>query len=181
MQNNSIHAIIRNNIAKKFKPLLQEWKFYELSYFQVVDGNALYRPIDNSTKIMLTLKTSIKEIKEVDVDILRHKFKFVDYNKIHVNMSSYQVFLYILCVILNLLIIMHYTFVIYENNYIHIFVMPRYHCKCDWCWTDWATLHQRIKCLHEKHKCHDYRVCLFLKKIKIIFNTCTFYLFIYFW
>ena len=59
---------------------------------------------------------------------------------------------------------MHYIIVIYENNYIHIFVMPRYHCKCDWCWTDWATLHQRIKCLNEKHKCHDYRVCLFLKK-----------------
>ena len=95
-----------------------------------------------------------------------------------INMSSYQVSLYILCVILNLLIIMHYIIVIYENNHIHIFVMPRYHCKCDWCWTDWATLHQRIKCLDEKRKCHDYRECIFKKKKKIIFNTCTFYLFL---
>ena len=40
---------------------------------------------------------------------------------------------------------------------------------------------QRIKCLDEKHKCHDYRVCLFFKKRKeIIFNTSTFYFFIYF-
>ena len=61
----------------------QEGKFYELSYFQVVDGNALYRPIDNDIKIMFKLKTSIKEIKEIDVDIPRHKFEFVDYNKIH--------------------------------------------------------------------------------------------------
>ena len=68
MQNNSIHAIIKNNIAKKFKPLLQEGKFYELSYFQVIDGNALYRPGDNDIKIMFTLKTSIKEINEVDVE-----------------------------------------------------------------------------------------------------------------
>ena len=28
---------------------------YELSYFQVVDGNALYRPVDNDFKIMFTL------------------------------------------------------------------------------------------------------------------------------
>ena len=102
----------------------------------------------------------------------------IKYMNALINMSSYQVSQYILCVILNFLIIMHYIIVIYENNYIHIFVMPRYHCKCDWCWTDWATLHQRIKCLDEKHKCHDYRVCL-LKKKKIIFNTCTFYLFIF--
>ena len=80
LQNNAIHAIIRNNIAKKFKPFLQEGKLYELSYFQVVDGNALYRPVDNDFKIMFTLKTSIKEIKEIDVDIPRHKFEFVDYN-----------------------------------------------------------------------------------------------------
>lgn len=89
LQNNSIHAIIRNNIAKKFKPLLQEGKFYELSYFQVVDGNALYRPVDNDIKIMFTLKTSIKEIKEVDVDIPRHKFEFVDYNKIHERVNKH--------------------------------------------------------------------------------------------
>ncbi|KAK4593214.1 hypothetical protein RGQ29_017377 [Quercus rubra] len=88
-QSNSIHAIIRNNIAKKFKPLLQEGKFYELSYFQVVDGNALYRPIDNDIKIMFTLKTSIKEIKEIDVDIPRHKFEFVDYNKIHERVNKH--------------------------------------------------------------------------------------------
>ena len=89
LQNNSIHAIIRNNIAKKFKPLLQERKFYELSYFQVVDDNALYRPVDNDIKIMFTLKTSIKEIKEIDVDILRHKFEFVDYNKIHERVNKH--------------------------------------------------------------------------------------------
>ena len=65
----------------------------------MVDGNALYRPIDNGTKIMLTLKTSIKEIKEVDVDILHHKFKFVDYNKIHecvnkhVQLSSISIYI----------------------------------------------------------------------------------------
>ena len=52
MQNNSIHAIIQNNIAKKFKPFLQKGKLYELSYFQVVDGNALYRPVDNDIKII---------------------------------------------------------------------------------------------------------------------------------
>ena len=89
LQNNSIHAIIRNNIAKKFKPLLQEGKFYELSYFQVVDDNALYRPVDNDIKIMFTLKTSIKEIKEIDVDIPRHKFEFVDYNKIHERVNKH--------------------------------------------------------------------------------------------
>ena len=89
LQNNSIHAIIRNTIAKKFKPLLQEGKFYELSYFQVVDGNALYRPVDNDIKIMFTLKTSIKEIKEIDVDIPHHKFKFVDYNKIHERVNKH--------------------------------------------------------------------------------------------
>ncbi|KAK7849561.1 hypothetical protein CFP56_002756, partial [Quercus suber] len=89
LQNNSIHAIIRNNIAKKFKPLLQEGKLYELSYFQVVDGNALYRPVDNDIKIMFTLKTSIKEIKETDVDIPRHKFEFVDYNKIHQRVNKH--------------------------------------------------------------------------------------------
>ena len=81
MQNNSIHAIIRNNIAKKFKPLLQEGKLYELSYFQVVDGNALYRPVDNDIKIMFTLKT--------DVDIPHHKFEFVDYNKIHEHVNKH--------------------------------------------------------------------------------------------
>ena len=89
LQNNSIHAIIRNNIAKKFKPLLQEGKFYELSYFQVVDGNALYWPVDNDIKIMFKLKTSIKEIKEIDVDIPRHKFEFVDYNKIHERVNKH--------------------------------------------------------------------------------------------
>ncbi|KAL4609737.1 hypothetical protein ACB092_08G003000, partial [Castanea dentata] len=77
-QNNAIHPIIRNNIAKKFKPLLQEGKL----------------PVDNDFKIMFTLKTSIKEIKETDVDIPRHKFEFVDYNKInerfnkHVQLSN---------------------------------------------------------------------------------------------
>ena len=91
----------------------------------------------------------------------------IKYMNALINMSSYQVSQYILCVILNFLIIMHYIIVIYENNYIHIFVMPRYHCKCDWCWTDWATLHQRIKCLDEKHKCHDYRVCLFFFFFKL--------------
>ena len=89
LQNKSIHAIIQTNIAKKFKPLLQEGKFYELSYFQVVDGNALYRPVDNDIKIMFTLKTRIKEIKEVDVDIPRHKFEFVDYNKIHERVNKH--------------------------------------------------------------------------------------------
>ncbi|KAL4603640.1 hypothetical protein ACB092_10G139000 [Castanea dentata] len=88
-QNNAMHAIIRTNIAKKFKPLLQEGKLYELSYFQVVDGNALYRPVDNDFKIMFTLKTSIKEIKETNVDILRHKFEFVDYNKIHERVNKH--------------------------------------------------------------------------------------------
>ena len=89
MQNNAIHAIIRNNIAKKFKPLLQEGKLYELSYFQVVHGNALYKPLDNDFKIMFTLKTSIKEIKETDVDIPRHKFEFVDHNKIHERINKH--------------------------------------------------------------------------------------------
>ena len=79
----------RNNIAKKFKPLLQEGKLYELSYFQVVDGNALYRPVDSGFKIMFTLKISIKEIKEIDVDILHHKFEFVDYNKIHEHVNKH--------------------------------------------------------------------------------------------
>ena len=102
----------------------------------------------------------------------------IKYMNALINMSSYQVSLYILCVILNLLIIMHYIIVIYEDNYIHIFVMPRYHCKCDWYWTDWATLHQRIKCLDEKHKCHDYRVCLFFKKKRNYFQYMHF-LFIY--
>ncbi|KAL4619660.1 hypothetical protein ACB092_06G096100 [Castanea dentata] len=88
-QNNAMHAIIRTNIVKKFKPLLQEGKLYELSYFQVVDGNALYRPVDNDFKIMFTLKTSIKEIKETDVDIPRHKFEFVNYNKIHERVNKH--------------------------------------------------------------------------------------------
>ena len=70
-------------LLKSSSLFLQEEKLYELSYFQVVDGNALYRPVDNDIKIMFTLKTSIKEIKETDVDIPRHKFKFIDYNKIH--------------------------------------------------------------------------------------------------
>ena len=55
----------------------------------MVDGNALYRPIDNDIKIMFTLKTSIKEIKEIDVDIPRHKFEFVDYNKIHERVNKH--------------------------------------------------------------------------------------------
>ena len=63
----------------------------------------------------------------------------IKYMNALINMSSYQVSQYILCVILNFLIIMHYIIVIYENNYIHIFVITRYHFKCDWCWTDWAT------------------------------------------
>ena len=103
MQNNSIHAIIQNNIAKKFKPFLQKGKLYELSYFQVVDGNALYRPVENDLKIMFTLKTSIKEIKDTDVDILRHKFKFVDYNKIHERVNKHvqllDISIYIMCYI----------------------------------------------------------------------------------
>ena len=113
---------------------MQEGKLYELSYFRVVDGNALYRPVDNDFKIMFALKTGIKEIKEIDVDMPHHKFEFVDYKYTNalINMSSYQVSLYILCVMLNFLIIMHYIIVLYENNCIHIFVMPRYHCKCDW-------------------------------------------------
>ena len=100
----------------------------------MVDGNALYRPVDNDFKIMFALKTGIKEIKETDVDIPHHKFEFVDYKYTNalINMSSYQVSLYILCFMLNFLIIMHYIIVLYENNCIHIFVMPRYHCKCDW-------------------------------------------------
>ena len=59
------------------------------SYFQVVDGNALYRPVGNDFKIMFTLKTSIKEIKETDIDIPHHKFEFVDYNKIHERVNKH--------------------------------------------------------------------------------------------
>ncbi|KAL4633280.1 hypothetical protein ACB092_04G111900 [Castanea dentata] len=72
-QNNAIHAIIRNNIAEKFKPLLQEGKL----------------PVGNDFKIMFTVKTSIKNIEETDVDILRHKFEFVDYNKIHEHVNKH--------------------------------------------------------------------------------------------
>ena len=38
---------------------------------------------------MFKLKTSIKEIKEIDVDIPRHKFEFVDYNKIHERVNKH--------------------------------------------------------------------------------------------
>lgn len=93
-QNNAIHAVIRKNVAKKFKHLLQEGHLYALSNFQVDTCNATYRPIHAEKKIIFLLTTKIKELEETEISIPSHKFEFVDYDTIlqrfnkHVQLSD---------------------------------------------------------------------------------------------
>uniref|UniRef100_A0A2N9FJU1 ATP-dependent DNA helicase n=1 Tax=Fagus sylvatica TaxID=28930 RepID=A0A2N9FJU1_FAGSY len=93
-QNNAIHAVIRKNVAKKFKHLLQEGQLYALSNFQVDTCNATYRPIHAEKKIIFLLTTKIKELEETEISIPSHKFEFVDYDTIlqrfnkHVQLSD---------------------------------------------------------------------------------------------
>jgi hypothetical protein len=84
LQDDAIHATIRNIFANKFKPLLQEGQLYSLSNFPVAEykDKDNYLPIKNENKIIFLLTTFIKELEEIEITISRHKFDFVDYNTI---------------------------------------------------------------------------------------------------
>ena len=84
LQDDALHATIRNIFANKFKPLLQEGQLYSLSNFRVAEykDKDNYRPIKNENKIIFLLTTFIKELEETEITISRHKFDFVDYNTI---------------------------------------------------------------------------------------------------
>ena len=84
VQDDAIHATIRNSFAPKFQPHLREGKLYSLTNFRVAEykTNDNYRPIKNNNKIVFLLTAIIKELEETEITISRHKFDFVDYKTI---------------------------------------------------------------------------------------------------
>jgi hypothetical protein len=64
VQGNRIHAQIYPPDHVQFKPLIEEGKVYNLSYFRV-RASRKYRPVDNDHMINFTKWTSLEEVVEI--------------------------------------------------------------------------------------------------------------------
>ena len=64
VQGNRIHAQIYPPDHVQFRPLIQEGRVYNLSYFRVRTSRK-YRPVDNDRMINFTKWTSVEEVVEI--------------------------------------------------------------------------------------------------------------------
>jgi hypothetical protein len=64
LQGNRIHAQIYPPDHVQFKPLIEEGKVYNLSYFRV-RASRQYRPVNNDHMINFTKWTSVEEVVEI--------------------------------------------------------------------------------------------------------------------
>ena len=64
LQGNRIHAQIYPPDHVQFKPLIEEGKVYNLSYFRV-RASRQYRPVNNDHTINFTKWTSVEEVVEI--------------------------------------------------------------------------------------------------------------------
>jgi hypothetical protein len=64
-QGSSIHAQIYPSLTKKFRPLLQEGKVYNISFIQIKKVNIMYKPVENNIMISLTRWSTVEEFVKI--------------------------------------------------------------------------------------------------------------------
>ncbi|KAM3309176.1 hypothetical protein P3S67_010920 [Capsicum chacoense] len=71
------HAIVRKNHVSRFKHKLIKGSLFTIKNFKVVESSGVYRPVENSLKIIFFPSTTIKSLSEYIVDIPANEFHFI--------------------------------------------------------------------------------------------------------
>ncbi|KAM3235288.1 hypothetical protein P3L10_015324 [Capsicum annuum] len=74
---NLAHAIVRKNHISKFKHKLIEGSLFIIKNFKMVESSGVYRPVENSLKIIFFPSTVIKSLSEDIVHIPMNGFHFI--------------------------------------------------------------------------------------------------------
>ncbi|KAM3248398.1 hypothetical protein P3L10_010167 [Capsicum annuum] len=74
---NLAHAIVRKNHVSRFKHKLIEGSLFIIKNFKVVESSGVYRPVENSLKIIFFPSTVIKSLSEDIVHIPMNGFHFI--------------------------------------------------------------------------------------------------------
>ena len=77
-----IHASIRKNLARSYRPQLNEGSIYTITNFLVEENKGNYRPVHNKLKILFNSTTSVSKFGEFDHSIPQFQFEFADYGTI---------------------------------------------------------------------------------------------------
>ena len=78
----TIHASIRKNFARKFRPLFIEGSIYSIKDFIVEENKSQYRPLHNKLKIIFMSTKSVSKINKIYHSIPQYCFEFADYDTI---------------------------------------------------------------------------------------------------
>ncbi|KAM3358767.1 hypothetical protein P3S68_021700 [Capsicum galapagoense] len=74
---NLVQAIVRENHVSRFKNNLIEGSLFTIKNFKMVESSGVYRPVENSLKIIFFSSTAIKSLSEDIVDIPVNEFHFI--------------------------------------------------------------------------------------------------------
>ncbi|KAF3635831.1 hypothetical protein FXO38_24450 [Capsicum annuum] len=77
IQGNLPHAIVWKNHVSRFKHKLIEGSLFIIKNFKVVESSGVYKPVENSLKIIFFPSTTIKSLSEDIVDIPMNGFHFI--------------------------------------------------------------------------------------------------------
>ncbi|PHU14195.1 G2/mitotic-specific cyclin-1 [Capsicum chinense] len=77
LKGNLEHAIVRKNHVSRFKHKSIEGSLFTIKNFKVVESSGVYRPVENSLKIIFFPSTTIKSLSEDIVDIPAKEFHFI--------------------------------------------------------------------------------------------------------
>ncbi|KAL0009125.1 hypothetical protein SO802_010627 [Lithocarpus litseifolius] len=88
-EGSTIHAIVRKNQARTFRPQLLEGRVYTIKNFRVESTKGEFRPVHNDIKIWFMTITTIMESNEDMNSIQKYCFEFADYDQIQNQCYNY--------------------------------------------------------------------------------------------
>ncbi|XP_065625430.1 replication protein A 70 kDa DNA-binding subunit D-like [Quercus suber] len=88
-EGSTIHAIVRKNQARTFRPQLLEGRVYTIKNFRVENTKGEFRPVHNDIRIWFMTITTIMESNEDMNSIQKYCFEFADYDQIQNQCYNY--------------------------------------------------------------------------------------------
>ncbi|XP_050262011.1 replication protein A 70 kDa DNA-binding subunit D-like isoform X3 [Quercus robur] len=88
-EGSTIHAIVRKNQARTFRPQLLEGRVYTIKNFRVESTKGEFRPVHNDIRIWFMTITTIMESNEDINSIQKYCFQFADYHQIQNQCYNY--------------------------------------------------------------------------------------------